>query len=703
MVFAVTLYPPSTNTISVAYSTATVAGSAVNNGTYQDFVATNGVLIFPPGITNQSLTVGVRGDSLFELSEIFNLNLLSPTNGSLGRSKAEGRIINDDPMPVVTIQGTSLAEGDSGTNNAIFTVMLSTMSGAPVELAYSTSNGTATAESDYLARTGVVGFAQESPSLSRTITVPILGDIFFESSETFYLVFTGISNALMTITNASCTILNDDNVGPLHHFTWAQIGNQQAGEPFPVTLTAKDISDTTISNFTGTALLSGWAMLQSSNAILGDIATTNAATGNWTLAYGFTPQQDMRVTHFRHYWGNKVSIWANDGVVLAAQNVTSIPGTWVTTPLANPVTLSAGTTYRLGAYTGGGAFYYLTNFPTSFPDGTLGNQYYSSGDNFPQSTDAGIFFVLDLAYTIGTNTPSPVTPIVTGDFEEGIWHGDATVIEGGTGFMLKADDGGQHVGWSNPFVVASENDADLAVTVSVSPSSVPVGSNVVFTAVVTNCGPGIATDVRLLSALPIQFLSASAGEWEWEWTNSGQLVTATLASLPPGSNATFSVTARTALTGQFTNHVSVSANQLDITSTNNSASTYLSVFVDADNDGMDDEWETLYGLNPANPNDAHTDPDQDGMNNIQEFLAGTHPDDAASLMRIEGVETHGPDLYIAFRGVIGKAYNLERTDDLQSPWRSVRTFQATSDTPLTVIDRGAAGFNVLFYRVRVAP
>ena len=45
---------------------------------------------------------------------------------------------------------------------------------------------------------------------------------------------------------------------------------------------------------------------------------------------------------------------------------------------------------------------------------------------------------------------------------------------------------------------------------------------------------------------------------------------------------------------------------------------------DTDGDGMTDEWETQFGLDPAN-SDATGDPDGDGLNNLQEQTNGTHP------------------------------------------------------------------------------
>lgn len=46
---------------------------------------------------------------------------------------------------------------------------------------------------------------------------------------------------------------------------------------------------------------------------------------------------------------------------------------------------------------------------------------------------------------------------------------------------------------------------------------------------------------------------------------------------------------------------------------------------DIDEDGMPDEWEVKYGLNPKRPFDSARDKDKDGYTNIEEFLNGTNP------------------------------------------------------------------------------
>lgn len=47
--------------------------------------------------------------------------------------------------------------------------------------------------------------------------------------------------------------------------------------------------------------------------------------------------------------------------------------------------------------------------------------------------------------------------------------------------------------------------------------------------------------------------------------------------------------------------------------------------VDTDGDGMPDEWEKRYNLDPKNPADGALDSDGDGYTNVEEYLNGTNP------------------------------------------------------------------------------
>jgi hypothetical protein len=46
---------------------------------------------------------------------------------------------------------------------------------------------------------------------------------------------------------------------------------------------------------------------------------------------------------------------------------------------------------------------------------------------------------------------------------------------------------------------------------------------------------------------------------------------------------------------------------------------------DSDEDGLPDDWEIFYGLEPANPDDANYDADSDGLSNLEEYNNGTNP------------------------------------------------------------------------------
>jgi CSLREA domain-containing protein len=90
-VFTVTLSAPSAATVTVNFATAN--GTAVAGS---DYVATSGVLTFAPGITAQTITVNVIGDTASEPNETFFVNLSAPANATLAAAQGTGTIVDDE-------------------------------------------------------------------------------------------------------------------------------------------------------------------------------------------------------------------------------------------------------------------------------------------------------------------------------------------------------------------------------------------------------------------------------------------------------------------------------------------------------------------------------------------------------------------------------------------------------------------------------
>jgi len=204
-VFAVSLSGPGAQVVKVDYATA---GDTATSGV--DFTAASGTLTFDPGETNKVITVSVVGDTLDELDERFAVVLSNAVNAGITRGQGIGTIVDDDPAPTLSISDKVVVEGNSGTTNAVFTVRLSAASGQPVVVDFFTTDGTATAGSDYLATNGTLHFPPGA--LTQALSVLILGDAVYEPDETFSVNLANATNVdRITRSQARSTIMNDDS------------------------------------------------------------------------------------------------------------------------------------------------------------------------------------------------------------------------------------------------------------------------------------------------------------------------------------------------------------------------------------------------------------------------------------------------------------------------------------------------------------
>jgi hypothetical protein len=110
--------------------------------------------------------------------------------------------------PTLTISDVSTLEGNTGTHAITFTVSVSAASNQPINVAYDTAYGTATAGSDYQAVSGTLTIP--AGQTTGTITVLVNGDRLAEPNETFSINLTSPNNATIADGQGVGTIVDDD-------------------------------------------------------------------------------------------------------------------------------------------------------------------------------------------------------------------------------------------------------------------------------------------------------------------------------------------------------------------------------------------------------------------------------------------------------------------------------------------------------------
>ena len=106
MAFTLQLSEISSSDVSVSYQTSNQSATAGS-----DYTSTSGTIIFPPGITSQTISIPLIGDTIAESDETFLITLDSPSGAIIRSSQAIGTILTDD-------FSTPLLSGPSSVNAA---------------------------------------------------------------------------------------------------------------------------------------------------------------------------------------------------------------------------------------------------------------------------------------------------------------------------------------------------------------------------------------------------------------------------------------------------------------------------------------------------------------------------------------------------------------------------------------------------------
>ena len=123
-----------------------------------------------------------------------------------GRKLSNGLAAQIQGLPALRVADAEVGEGPDAALE--FAVTMSREASDTVTVDYATSNGTATAGTDYTAASGTLTFA--AGETEKTISVPVLDDVHDEGSETLTLSLSNPSGAMIADGEATGTIHNTD-------------------------------------------------------------------------------------------------------------------------------------------------------------------------------------------------------------------------------------------------------------------------------------------------------------------------------------------------------------------------------------------------------------------------------------------------------------------------------------------------------------
>ena len=168
--FTITLSAPIDHDVLLRYGTGDL--TAKEPGDYTKVLESTGVTL-PAGQTTKKVSVTTKQDTLDEYDELFAF-VVQMIDGNFVTNPpvtANGKIVDDDASPTISVDNVTKNEGNEGTTPFEFTVTLSAASGRAVSINYATTGITATTPEDFTGTNGTLNFA---PGIRSAATRPSL-------------------------------------------------------------------------------------------------------------------------------------------------------------------------------------------------------------------------------------------------------------------------------------------------------------------------------------------------------------------------------------------------------------------------------------------------------------------------------------------------------------------------------------------------
>jgi uncharacterized repeat protein (TIGR01451 family) len=628
-------------------------------------------------------------------------------------------------LPLISVRDAGALEGNEGTANLQFKVDLSEPSHQAVSVGYFTTDGTATAGSDYAATAGLVQFPPGQTNA--IVAVSVFGDRLSEPNETLFLTLTNATNALIVAPWAVGTITNDDT-RPFMAVSDVTVLEGDAGftnAVFQVGLsTASGMSISVNWETTNGTAVAGLDYLPGSGRLLFQPGETNhqiqvPVLGNTffqsnrdffvNLAFplnatlmrsrveGTIVDDDAwRLHHFAwSFVASEQFVQEPFQVTLTAKNA-----------LNETFTGFSGTVAMRGSHSnrtsvvGVGQGAWEAPFGTLFHDSRLQVIYRS-----PELTGAGrisalALEVLRLPGQTLSNWTIRLRHTPLASYANPLWETDWTVVYQAAPTL--ASTGWVTFQFQTPF---DYNGVDnLMVDFSFNNSSY------------SSDGLCSASDTNVARALYFRTDSVFGDPLQW---SGGDSPPPTPATRYP--NARFSIEQPSALSpsvisnfvsGVWSGPIRFSApaggmvlHALDAEGHAGASDPFDVFWRDSDGDGMPDAWEVANKLDPLNPADASLDSDEDGLSDLEEYLAGTDPHDASSTLNLRILEPVTGDYFsLGFVSQTNRHYVIESSATVGGGgWFAVSPVYQGQGGLMWVTNRFYRASPTRFYRVKALP
>jgi hypothetical protein len=204
-----------TLSLTAPVSSATTVSWITVNGTAtagSDFVSASGTATFAAGSSTATLTVLVNGDTTYEPTETFQIKLTSWAGFNLAGPVGTVTIVNDELA--ISVGNATVTEGDNGNTTVNVPVTLTRTPTTTVTVVVTTVAGTATAGSDFVAKTQTLTFNAGTTTLTQNFQVSIVNNKVKESTETFTVKLSNATGGA-TIETGTGTVTIDDNDGAM--------------------------------------------------------------------------------------------------------------------------------------------------------------------------------------------------------------------------------------------------------------------------------------------------------------------------------------------------------------------------------------------------------------------------------------------------------------------------------------------------------